>query len=161
LKTEFLRRHGHFDEDFPDGNHEDIELGYRLEQSGLRLLYRDRLLGLHHHAYTVETACRLAYRRGATYWILRSKVPDSVFGEDLGIFSWHNSPRSVVKSLVRSVLVNDLTAGWWLGWLSIDRESRLRRFFYWKLLGYYINKGYRDGRPRGAGRATQARSAGS
>jgi glycosyltransferase involved in cell wall biosynthesis len=148
LKTDYLRRHGHFDEDFPDANHEDIELGYRLEQGGLQLLYRDRLLAYHHHAYTVASACRLAYRRGVTYWILRDKVPDDVFREDLGIFSWRNSPRSVVKGLVRSALFNDLTADWWLRWLSVDRESRLRRFFYWKLLGYQTNKGFNDGRPR-------------
>jgi glycosyltransferase involved in cell wall biosynthesis len=148
LKTDYLRRHGRFDEDFPDANHEDIELGYRLEQGGLRLLYRDRLLAYHRHVYTLAAACRLAYRRGATYWILRDKVPDAVFRENLGIFSWRNRPQSVAKSLVRSVLVNDLTARWWLAWLSVDRESRLRRFFYWKLLGYHQDKGFRDSRPK-------------
>ncbi len=148
VKTELLRRHGGFDEDFSDANHEDVELGYRLERAGMRIRYRDIVLGYHRHPYTLASACRLLYRRGATYRILRAKVPDEVFREHLGIFSWRNSPRSIIRGLVRQVLVNDLTAGMWSKWLARDKDSALRRFFYWKLLTYYTNKGYRDADPR-------------
>jgi GT2 family glycosyltransferase len=146
LKTEFLRRHGRFDEDFADANHEDMELGYRLERAGLRILYRDRLVGYHYHRYTLESACRAQYRRGFTYPTLRAKVPDEVFREWLGIFSWRNSARGVLRGVVRSVLFNQRTVPHWQRWLARDHDGAVRRFFYWKLLTYYTNKGYRDGR---------------
>lgn len=144
VKTALIRREGGFDEDFSDANHEDVELGYRLERAGMRIRYRDVPVGHHYHPYTLASACRLLYRRGATYHMLRAKVPDAVFREHLGLFSWRNSPRSIVRGLIRHLLVNDLTAPAWLRWLSTNKESAVRRFFYWKLLTYYTNKGYRD-----------------
>jgi len=151
LNTEFLRRHGMFDEDLPDANHEDIELGYRLELAGLRVFYRDRVVGYHHHPYTLASACRLAYRRGVAYHVLRRKVPEGVFRESIGIFSWRNSPRAVVHGVARMLLFNAWSVAFWQRWLERDKESRGRRFFYWKLLDYHLNEGYRDGR---AGAAT-------
>jgi GT2 family glycosyltransferase len=144
LKASFLRQHGGFDERFPDANHEDVELGYRLSKAGMRIRYRDRLVAYHFHPYTLESACRLLYRRGSSYHLLRQVVPDEAFREQLGIFSWGNSPRAVVRGLVRSALFNDLTAPIWVRWLGRDRENPMRRFFYWKLLTYYTNKGFRE-----------------
>ena len=145
LKTSFLRTGGRFDEEFSDAHHEDVELGWRLEQQGLRILFRDVVVGRHLHPYTVESACRLMYGRGRTFHLLRRKVPETVFREHLGIFSWRNSPRHVARSLARTALFNSRTAGAWQAWLAKDRESALRRFFYWKLLAYHTNRGFRDG----------------
>ncbi len=160
LKTAFLRTHGRFDEEFPDANHEDIELGYRLHRRGMRLHYRDRLVGYHHHRYTLDSACRLLYRRGETYHVLRAKVPDAVFRESLGIFSWRSRPRAVARGLARAALFNDLTAPAWKRWLERDRESWLRRALYWKLLTYHTNKGFRDARPKRRGGLRPAEAAG-
>jgi hypothetical protein len=46
------------------------------------------------------------------------------------------------------LLFNAWSVAFWQRWLERDKESRGRRFFYWKLLDYHLNKGYRDGRAR-------------
>jgi len=62
LKTEFLRTHGQFDEDFTGAAFEDIELGYRLSKAGLRLLYNPRAVAYHHQYFSFSDACRKAQR---------------------------------------------------------------------------------------------------
>lgn len=144
VRRELLLEQGGFDTEFRVPHHEDVELGYRLEQTGLRIHYRDRLVGIHHHRFTLQSACTMMYGRGAAFHILRRKVPERAFRERLGIFSWRNSPRAVVRGAARTLLFNRLTAPHWLAWLAEDRETRLRRYFYWKLLIYFANRGYRD-----------------
>jgi hypothetical protein len=48
-KTAFLRSVGGFDEDFKSAAHEDIDLGLRLEQRGMRLAYDRHAVAEHHH----------------------------------------------------------------------------------------------------------------
>lgn len=52
VKRALLQRVGGFDEEFTRPLYEDIELGYRLEQAGLRLIYAPTLRGLHHRRLT-------------------------------------------------------------------------------------------------------------
>jgi glycosyltransferase involved in cell wall biosynthesis len=58
LKTEFLRLAGQFDEDFKTAAYEDTELGYRLNERGLKLLYRPEAFGYHHQFFSFEDACK-------------------------------------------------------------------------------------------------------
>ena len=60
LKTQFLRENGTFDEDFKTAAFEDTELGFRLEQRGLRLLYNPSAVGYHHKFISFSDACRRA-----------------------------------------------------------------------------------------------------
>jgi glycosyltransferase involved in cell wall biosynthesis len=60
LKTDFLRRYGRFDEDFKQASWEDVELGYRLNKAGLRLLYNPQAVAFHHQFFTFDDACRKA-----------------------------------------------------------------------------------------------------
>jgi glycosyltransferase involved in cell wall biosynthesis len=60
LKTEFLRTCGQFDEEFKSAAYEDIELGYRLSNRGLRLFYNPAAIGYHHQFFSFEDACRKA-----------------------------------------------------------------------------------------------------
>jgi glycosyltransferase involved in cell wall biosynthesis len=60
LKTEYLRSCGQFDEDFKTAAYEDLELGYRLNQKGLQLLYNPRAFAYHHQFVSFEDACRKA-----------------------------------------------------------------------------------------------------
>jgi GT2 family glycosyltransferase len=53
LKREFLEAAGGFDEDF-EFLYEDLDLGYRLNEAGLRLLFNPRAAGEHLHAPTLE-----------------------------------------------------------------------------------------------------------
>jgi glycosyltransferase involved in cell wall biosynthesis len=57
---------GGFDTGFPGAAFEDIELAYRLfrSQAGLRLYYDPVSLGMHYHAYTVDTFIERQYRAG-------------------------------------------------------------------------------------------------
>jgi glycosyltransferase involved in cell wall biosynthesis len=60
LKPEFMKAHGMYDEDFTTYGWEDFELGYRLFQRGLRLLYNPCALGYHYQTMTFADACRRA-----------------------------------------------------------------------------------------------------
>ncbi len=60
LKTEFLRTCGQFDEDFKRAAFEDIELGYRLSNRGLHLLYNSAAVGYHYQFFSFDDACRKA-----------------------------------------------------------------------------------------------------
>jgi GT2 family glycosyltransferase len=57
LKTEFFLRVGGFDEDFTY-YYEDLDLGWRLSQLGLSLIYTPAALGHHLHSYDWESLRR-------------------------------------------------------------------------------------------------------
>ncbi len=145
LKRTFMLENGLFDEEFSDAGHEDVELGYRLSQKGLRLYYIDQLSGHHYHFQTFDYACRQQYSRGLTYAIAQAKIPDREFRERLGLFSWHNRPSRIIRDLAKGTLFNSLTIGAWRALLeSRKRRSWLADHLYWKVLTYYTNAGYRD-----------------
>jgi glycosyltransferase involved in cell wall biosynthesis len=73
LKTSFLRDNGTFDEDFKSAAFEDIELGYRLEKAGMRLMYNPDALAYHRQHISFEEACRRAKRTEAAERLFRSK----------------------------------------------------------------------------------------
>jgi GT2 family glycosyltransferase len=58
LKVSFLKRCGVFDERFRSYGYEDLELGYRLCQSGYRLLYNPEAVGHHYKYETFEDTVR-------------------------------------------------------------------------------------------------------
>lgn len=43
--------HDLFDENFRGWGYEDLELGYRLEKKGLRIVFNDKAIAYHHHYY--------------------------------------------------------------------------------------------------------------
>lgn len=74
VKTRFLRDHGCFDEALRW--HEDIELGERLVQHGMRLFYRPEALGYHWHSLDGTQLLKIADREGAALAIWSAKRPD-------------------------------------------------------------------------------------
>ena len=58
IKRNFLMKNGMFDESFPSAAYEDVELGYRLINKGLRLLYNPCAIGYHYKYVTYAEACR-------------------------------------------------------------------------------------------------------
>lgn len=60
LKISFLHTAGMFDEDFKAAAFEDIELGYRLQKAGMRLLYNPQAIAYHLQFFSFEDACRKA-----------------------------------------------------------------------------------------------------
>ena len=74
FKANFLRAHGQFNEEFKSAAWEDIELGYRLSQAGLRLLYNRDAVAYHHQFFTfgdvrrkadANSAARIVFARSA------------------------------------------------------------------------------------------------
>lgn len=66
-----LEEVGGFDTGFPAAAFEDIELAYRMQQRGLRLVYRSAAVTYHHHATTLERYLarqRLAGQAAVVFW---------------------------------------------------------------------------------------------
>ena len=76
LKRGFLLTNGLFDEDFPYAAHEDLELAYRLQQRGLRIMHNRKALAYHHHLITLEEARRRMVKVGQSAAILCRKHPE-------------------------------------------------------------------------------------
>lgn len=108
VHRDFLLAHGLFLERQGAAN-EDLELGFRLQQHGLRVLYHPAALTHHYHVETIDTACRRAYQQGHNFDTLDS-VPVSVLYPFCGLFTLHAGlPYAVTalpRALVRTVLFN-------------------------------------------------------
>lgn len=63
-KASFLREAGGFDESFPAAGHEDIDLGLRLEQRGMRLVYDPAAVVEHAHPMDLPGAIDRMYEIG-------------------------------------------------------------------------------------------------
>jgi glycosyltransferase involved in cell wall biosynthesis len=55
-KTDFIREAGGFDEAFTAAGHEDIDLGLRLQQQGMRLIYDRQAVVEHYHPVDLSIA---------------------------------------------------------------------------------------------------------
>lgn len=76
LKRALLFQTSLFDPDFRYASHEDLELGYRLEKTGMQLWYQPDLVACHWHRLVFSDVVRRIYTMGysaPTYW---AKVPD-------------------------------------------------------------------------------------
>lgn len=65
FKASFLRASGLFDEEFKSAAWEDIELGFRLSQAGLRLLHNREAVAYHHQYFTFGDVLRKAEANAA------------------------------------------------------------------------------------------------
>jgi len=79
LNAEFLRRNGTFDEDFKVAAWEDMELGYRLAKSGMRLLYNPKALAYHQQYVSFEDACRRSKKASAAAEVFGQKEAGTYF----------------------------------------------------------------------------------
>jgi glycosyltransferase involved in cell wall biosynthesis len=64
VKMALLDKSGWFDESFPYASHEDLELGYRLADKGMRLVYDSTARGYHWHTLTIQGIARRVYLMG-------------------------------------------------------------------------------------------------
>lgn len=67
---------GAFDEEFHAAAFEDIELGYRLWRSGVRIVYNPRAVTYHHHPVDLEDYIRRQIKSGRAAAILYRKHPE-------------------------------------------------------------------------------------
>lgn len=78
VRRDFMRQHGMFRDAMGRAGaaaHEDVELGYRLHQQGLRVVYDSGALGYHHHVETLEGSLQRSYQRGLNWLDFRRRVP--------------------------------------------------------------------------------------
>lgn len=76
LPKRYLSSVGGLDEDFKYAVWEDIELGYRLWKTGLRIRYEPRAKVFHHHTVTLEHYLTRQYRLGLMGALLYRKHPN-------------------------------------------------------------------------------------
>ncbi len=80
VKLSLLSKSGWFDESFPYASHEDLELGYRLADKGMRLVYDPDAKGYHWHLLTIQGIARRVYLMGYSAEIFWRKVGDGGSG---------------------------------------------------------------------------------
>lgn len=75
VKTNYLLKHGLFDKHFPYPCLEDIELGYRLSQKGLIIIFNQKAVVYHNHQPIFEDFLARAKKIGLSARILVNKHP--------------------------------------------------------------------------------------
>ena len=86
IKRQAVLDAGMFDEDFTGPAAEDLELGYRLEKMGYKVLYEPNCVAWHDHELTPKTFCRTHLTRGKGAATLYFKYPE------LNIFRNYTNP---------------------------------------------------------------------
>ena len=81
VKVDFLRHNGVFDEDFRVYGFEDTELGCRLGNKGLRLLYNPGAIGYHLKRLTFDEEVRRFHQLRVTRAIFDSKVGKGLYDQ--------------------------------------------------------------------------------
>lgn len=78
LRREFMLARGMFTEERGRAGaaaHEDVELGHRLYEHGLRVVYSRDAWGHHHHVETLEGSLKRSYERGLNWHDFRRRLP--------------------------------------------------------------------------------------
>jgi GT2 family glycosyltransferase/SAM-dependent methyltransferase len=96
LKRELFMAAGGFDPSFDTADYEDLDLGWRLHQLGLRLLYEPRALTYHLHRHDLSSLEQRYLRRGAAERRMAAKHEwfTPWFHDRL---SWHASEAPVAR----------------------------------------------------------------
>jgi glycosyltransferase involved in cell wall biosynthesis len=134
-----------FHEDWAEIGHEDVELGFRWTSAGYPIFYNPRARGEHFHPMTLDGGCAFAESIGRGLRDLGDLVPDPRLLERYGLFLWRNRPRAVIRGAIRQVLFNRYTVPHVRTWLNQKKQnSALSLWLYWKVLLFYVDRGYRE-----------------
>ncbi|MBK7424463.1 MAG: glycosyltransferase [Propionivibrio sp.] len=179
FKRDFMLEYGMFrDEPGRAGAaaHEDVELGYRLHQHGLQVIYGREALGYHHHVETLKGTLQRSYQRGLNWHDFRRRVPQPeidityraytlatllVRGREISgprhrylLDADKRLPRLAARYLLRRLMFNRLTVN--LLWLPLFAAAErvhwlascVRGNLYRGVIVYFFLKGCDDGRSR-------------
>lgn len=133
-----------FDPDFVIYGYEDAELGYRLAQKGMRIIYSDVPVAYHYHYHNAFTFAQRQYRSGLMAHVLVRKHPELaglIIGKGLA------SRRAYFTLLAAVRPVTAGTAEWFeevalrLASAYEWQSHALLDQFYLKLYHYYFYKG--------------------
>ncbi|MEZ5322786.1 MAG: glycosyltransferase family A protein [Microthrixaceae bacterium] len=143
-----LDRNIRFHEDWREIGSEDVEISFRWTRAGYPIIYNPRAWGEHFHPHDLDTACRLQEVIGRGVRDLEALVPDPGLLERYGIFSARNSPRAVVRGVVRGAIFNRWTVPLVQPRLQhLRRRSPVAEWAYWKVMLFHTNRGYRNMAP--------------
>lgn len=155
IKKNFLLTNGMFRER-KGAAHEDIELGYRLKQKGLRLIFDENALAFHYHTDNMDKACKRAYERGINLDLLTDNIPKSYIYCLYRIFTIEAGLVSCVKMLPREImrwlLFNRMTVKhFWRPVLDKAESCNFARIFanritYRGTIYYYMRRGFHQTR---------------
>jgi glycosyltransferase involved in cell wall biosynthesis len=143
ISRELLLEHGGFDEDFSYG-FEDTELGLRMSEAGVSILYAPEALGLHHHELGLASYCRRQYAvgRSAAHFVRKHPDRPEVTGA-------HRLPRpGSMRWCLTGLLLNRLTVHPWR-WLAtaggaVGLLAPAERL-YFQILSHYYYRGMAAG----------------
>jgi glycosyltransferase involved in cell wall biosynthesis len=134
LKTDFLRNHGLFDEEFKSAAYEDTELGYRLSRAGLKLLYNPNAIAYHHQYFLFADACRRAKStRTAADVFYRKEAGQHVLQQQ-------KAKNSRVSHRIAKALGIGVGAALAPGRRWMDSHMRLPSIFYRLMLWYQVSR---------------------
>jgi len=78
IPKKYLELAGTFDTNFSEAVWEDVELGYRVWRSGVRIVYNPRAITYHHHQVGIKDYIRRQIRAGKAAAILYKKHPEFI-----------------------------------------------------------------------------------
>lgn len=153
VKKKFMIENGMYKER-KGAAHEDIELGYRLGQRGMRILYNSDAVACHYHPETLSGACRRAYERGRNFNMLSQNIPKELIFPAYKMCTIEAGVAAFLKMLPREIIRRCLFNEWsvnrfWLTVLERAEHSRTAALFangmsYRGTIYYHMRKGYRD-----------------
>ena len=146
LKTELLYSVDHwFDPDFTMYGFEDVELGYRLAQNGMKIYYISSAVAYHYHYHSIWSFSERQYKVGLMAHVLtRKHFPIAWF--------FRKQYYKVLTLLSRSFLLpSTKVTVEWLEMVSLHvlnhyewRHHRLLDYLYVEVLMYFYYKGLID-----------------
>ncbi len=153
VKKSFLLQNGMYKER-PGVAHEDIELGYRLKEKGLRIIYNEDALAYHYHCESLPKACKRAYERGWNFDMISENIPKSFIFPLYHICSLKAGCKAFLRMLPREIPRIMFFNKWsvcffWRPILQLAENNSMaasfaNSFSYRGVMGYYQRKGYRD-----------------
>ncbi len=159
LPRQLLLDVGGFDEDFIVG-FEDAELGIRLAEAGVPLLYAEQAVVWHHHSPTLAAFAARQERFGESAVIFARKRPDYP-----DVVRLSRLPRAgTVRGLAKALGVNVVTLPMLAAVGKLCEALRLYRaaaLMYSQVLSYHYYRGVRRALRRRQATASEARAVGS
>ena len=140
IRRDTLLEKGLFDQDFKHAAFEDTELGFRLQQKGLRIVFNREAVGYHCHATTLRKYTRRQVVAGLSAAIGYRKHPNGFLTLPGGVHS-KNAVKSAAKHImipIFALFVNLMDRR--------DHEFSERR--YRQILDYYFLRGFKKGMSR-------------
>jgi glycosyltransferase involved in cell wall biosynthesis len=126
VKTSFFKAlPSWFDPDFYLYGYEDVEVGYRLAQNGMRIVYQEDMIVQHYHYYNVWGFAKRQFNSGVMLNVLIRKHPDLLDYRPIG-----DQYKKVMKVANSSAMRHKPLAEDQLSWLNMA-ACRLASFYEW------------------------------